>query len=505
MIYSSVMNKVILLIIDGWGYAPPSEGNAAESANTPTLDALRGTAPRSLLQSSGNAVGLPEGTMGGSEPGHLTIGAGRTVWQPLEEINQSIANKSFQQYPDILARMETGKSLHLVGMISDAGIHSHLFHLFELMDMAKKRGVSEIYIHAITDGRDVPERSAASFFAQIEQKIIEIELGVISSFCGRYFAMDRDTNWERTQEYYDLLTAKHGQEVIEWRHGLEEGYKKAETDYYLPGVRCEDFVSLKTGDNILLWNFRSDRMKQITAAFGDPDFSEFETKGVFHNITIFGPYSKKFPVVFPPITVQHNLGEWLSKQGKKQLRIAETEKYAHVTYFFNSQQEKPYEGEERILIPSPKCRSYAEKPEMSAHEITERVCEEIQFERFEVIVLNYANADLVGHSGDFDAAVQAMEVVDMCIKKVLDSAQGKNYDVLLTADHGNIEQMKYADGTPCPSHSVNPVECFLLPSKKNIFSFEETGALSDIAPTVLDLLEIQKPEEMTGKSLIVRN
>lgn len=498
-----IMNKALLIILDGFGHAPKGSGNAVTLAKTPFLDSIRGKYPMALIKTCGNAVGLPEGAVGASEPGHLTIGAGRVVWQPLEEIHQAIVHGKLNEKHEITMRMQRGKPLHLIGMISDGGVHSHIDHLFALLKLAKERGVLDVFIHTITDGRDVPERSAAKYLEQIETEIKRLGIGKIASLCGRFDAMDRDTNWDRTKKYYDLLIEKSGKEVQSWQEALEDGYKTVETDYYLPPYRFDNFIPITPESEILIWNFRSDRSKQITSALCDPTFSNFDRAEVFPNVSVFGPFSHIAPVAFPPNPVIHNLGSWLADHGKKQLRIAETEKYAHVTFFFNSQEEKPYSGEDRILVPSPKCESYAEKPEMSAYEVTEKVCTALATEKYDFVALNYANPDLVGHSGNLKAAIRAVEVMDECLSKTIPAALDHGYSVILTADHGNVDVMVNEDGSQNPSHSMNLVECFVIPTETRfIASLRTQGGLSDIAPTILSLMQMEKPKEMTGVSLI---
>ena len=441
--------KAILIIMDGLGEGKSGKGNAVTQANTPYLDQYKKEYPSVLLNTSGHAVGLPEGIMGASEPGHLIMGAGRIVWQPLEEINQAIKNSHFFENKvilDLLTKLrEKGKPLHLIGMVSDAGVHSHLEHLFSLLQMVKHEGIRKVYIHAITDGRDVPEKSAQEYLAKVDRYTKLIGVGKLVSIVGRYYAMDRDQNYDRTKIAYDLYLNSKGKAVKNFQSALENAYQSVDTDYYLAPYIFNEFKSVEENDGIIFFNFRSDRAKQITHAFVDDVFKSFKRPFVLKNFVAIGPYTKNAPVAYPPQEVVNNCGSWLSQKNIPQLRIAETEKYAHVTFFFNSQIEDPYSGEDRILIPSPKCRSYAEKPEMSAFKVTEKVIEQIKKNYYGIIILNFANPDLVGHSGNLKATIKAVEIVDECVGKVVETALKNDYKVILTADHGNAEQMFYPD------------------------------------------------------------
>lgn len=498
------VQKTILIIMDGLGEAAEGSGNAVKLAKTPHLDQYKKECSNVLLASSGNAVGLPEGVMGASEPGHLTMGAGRIVWQPLEEINQAIkSGKIFQN--QVLLNFFTktrskGKPLHLIGMVSDAGVHSHLNHLFALLQMAKHEGVREVYIHAITDGRDVPERSAQEFLAKIQSYTQMLGVGKLVSMVGRYYAMDRDQNYDRMKVAYDLYLQGVGQVAKDYTQALIEAYETIETDYYLTPYQLEGFKKIEPQDGVIFFNFRSDRSRQLTHALVDSNFESFTRPYVLENLVAIGPFTHVAPVAFPPQRVVNNFGEWLSKNKIPQLRIAETEKYAHVTFFFNSQQDEPYPLEERILVNSPKCPSYAEKPEMSAKEVTVKVCAEIEKQKFGAIVLNFANPDLVGHSGNLEAAMHAVETVDRCVGEVVKTALKNHYQVILTADHGNAEQMFYPDSDLiCPAHTINPVRCYLIGLEQK--KLKEGLGLSSIVPTMFKMMGIEKPSEMTGESL----
>ncbi len=508
--------KVYLMILDGFGEGKDYPGNAVKNARMPNLNALKTGYPMTLLQASGRAVGLPEGTQGGSEVGHFTIGAGRIVFQTLEEINESIRDKSFfskKPLHDAAEKVKkAGSSLHLLGMISDQGIHSQIDHLFALLEFAKNNNLGNVYIHAITDGRDVPERSAKKFIEQIQEKIEELGLNgtdknsaVIATIVGRYYAMDRDTNWDRTQKAYDLYTNGTGVKETDPLKAIDNAYARGiETDYYIDPIILDERGIIKDSDAVIFWNYRTDRTRQITEAFtGEKEIGFKPQKVVRPFFVCFGEYSETAPVVFPPPKVTNNLGNVLGANGVTELRIAETEKYAHVTFFFNSQIEEPNKEETRIMIDSPKVPSYADKPEMSAKEITDRVLKEIDSEKYRVIIQNFANPDLVGHSGDLKATIKACEVIDECIGKIVAKAKEKGYAIIITADHGNAEYKIYEENSePCPSHTTNPVICVLVSDKYKDAKLRQGCGLKDIAPTILKLLDIAKPTEMTGKSLI---
>jgi 2,3-bisphosphoglycerate-independent phosphoglycerate mutase len=512
------MKKVYLMIIDGFGEGKDYKGNAITRAKMPNLNKLREKYPLCILKCSGEAVGLPEGTVGGSEVGHFTIGAGRIVYQALEEINRSIRNSEFYKKPALLEACERVKknekaALHLLGMISDAGVHSHIDHLFALLKLARDQGIKETYIHAITDGRDVPERSAVKYIQMIEEKIAEFGMGPgsktrasIGTIIGRYYAMDRDKNWDRIKIAYDLYTLMDGKKEQDAAKAIENAYaRNIKTDYYIDAIVLNEHSKIMDKDSVIFWNFRTDRTRQITQCFtGETEIGFTPEKTVRPFFVCFGDYSEKAPVVFPTPVVKNNLGSIISGHKLYQLRIAETEKYAHATYFLNSQVETPFAREERVLINSPKTPSYAQKPEMSAREVTEKVLKEIEKEKYTLIVQNFANPDLVGHSGDFAATVKACEVVDECIGKIVPKALEHGYDLIITGDHGNAEYKIYEEnGEQCPSHTNNPV-IFLLVSKENIKKvLKKDRGLQDVAPTILQLLDIQKPPEMTGESLIL--
>lgn len=505
--------KVVLVILDGYGKGPSDETNAIYLANTPTLDQLEANAPHTLLKADSEAVGLPANTLGGSEVGHSTIGAGRVIYQTLEMINQEIKSGEFyQKQPFKTACKITNDNssvLHLIGMISDGGIHSHLDHLFALLEMAKQNGVNKVAIHAIADGRDVPEKSVYTYLEQIDQKIQEIGLGEVVDLIGRYYAMDRDNNWDRTEQAYKLYTLGEGQLIEKTRDQILAQYNETEnTDYYLQAKKFNSSSDslVKSEDSVIFFNFRTDRSKQLTDAFTLTEFNHFKTElNPLPYFVCFGEYSSVAPVVFSPVLLDNNLGDVIGQAGLKQLRIAETEKYPHVTFFLNSQKKELCPGEDRILIDSPKVPSYAEMPEMSAYQITDRLIPEIESQKYDFIAVNYANMDLVGHSGDMQATIKAVEVVDSCLAKVLETAKSNNYAVVITGDHGNADEMIYHNGAhkgeSCPAHSFNPTQCFVISENTSALRSGDKH-MHDIAPTILKLMNLPQPPEMTGQSLI---
>lgn len=512
------MKKVLLLILDGFGEGKNYPGNAVTLAKTPTLDALKKNYPWTTLKASGEAVGIPAGTQGGSEVGHFTMGAGRVIFQTLETINRSIKDGSFFKKEALLeacrrvreanaegkkAAAQTG--LHLIGMISDQGVHSHLPHLFALLELAAQEKATPVYIHAILDGRDVPERSATKYLKMVQEKIAALKIDAkIASIVGRYYAMDRDSNWNRTQQAYDLYTLGKGVKETDPIVAVEHAYARGcATDYYVDPIILDEHGVIKDQDSAINWNFRTDRERQLTWAFmGEAELGFTPTKIVRPFFVCFGPYSGKAPVVFPTPIVKNNLGKVIEDAGLRQFRIAETEKYAHVTYFFNSQIETPFAHEDRLMIDSPKCPSYAEKPEMSARGITDALLPRLAEEKYALVVLNFANCDLVGHSGDLRASIKAVEVVDECLGRIIHEAHQHGYTVIITGDHGNAEHKIYEDsGEPCPSHTTNPVPFILVDDALKGTTLKEGGELKDIAPTILALMVINKPTEMTGGSL----
>jgi len=508
--------RVILVVRDGWGYSEEKEGNAAYLADTPNDDRYMREYPWTTLKCTGNAVGVPEGTQGGSEPGHLTMGAGRVIWQPLEEINRAILDGSFYEKKEFKDTIEylrkTGGRLHLGGLLSDQGIHGTTEHLYALLELARRNELNDVFIHSFLDGRDVPERSAKGFIAELNEVIKAKGVGKITSIVGRYYAMDRDTNWDRTEVAYDLLTQGKGRYETDPFDALDRQYeeKPGLTDYYVTPVTLtengEPVATVRDGDAFIMWNFRSDRARQITYAMTQPDFKGFERRLPDLRYVCMSVYDKNLdlPVAFPQAQVTDNLGITLSRNGLRQLRIAETEKYAHVTFFFNSQIEEHFPGEERILVPSPKVPSYADMPEMSASAITDALIPEMEMEKYDFILVNYSNGDLVGHSADLQAGIKAAAVVDHCLGRVVDTGLRHGYTILVTGDHGNVEVMFYPDGSVNPSHGLNPVPFILISDKSDhrLVKLRKNEGLSSVSPTILELLGVEKPKVMSSSSLI---
>ena len=511
-----VARKVILIVRDGWGYSEETFGNAIRQAKVPNDTCYMKEYPWTLLKCTGNAVGLPEGTQGGSEPGHLTMGAGRIVWQPFEEINQAVYNGSFYGNHALLSAVENcrekSSALHLMGLLSDQGIHGSTFHLNSLLELAQRNALKNVYIHCFLDGRDVPERSAKGFIKETQRQIVEKGVGRIASMVGRYYAMDRDTNWDRTLKAYNLLTMGDGWKETDPLEAIDHAYMRGDpTDYYIQPIAIVEegkpVATIDAEDSIIFWNFRSDRARQITYALTQTSFDHFlrEKFQSVHFVCMSG-YDKhlNLPVAFPQNTVRNNLAQVLAGWGLRQLRIAETEKYAHVTFFFNSQIENPVDGEDRILVPSSKVTSYEEKPEMSTLEITDRLLTEIGKGFYNFILVNFANGDLVGHSANMQAGIKACEVVDDCVGRVVQAGLPKGYTVLITGDHGKIETMFYPNGEPNPSHGRNPVPLIVISRDPQLQKMKlgEGLGLSCISPTILALMEISKPHDMTADSLI---
>ncbi|MCH7548431.1 MAG: 2,3-bisphosphoglycerate-independent phosphoglycerate mutase [Candidatus Krumholzibacteriota bacterium] len=500
--------KVILIIMDGWGWREEEDGNAVLLADTPNVDHLWKEYPHTLINGSGPFVGLPEGQMGNSEVGHLNLGAGRIVRQDFVRIDRAIAQGSFFENDVLLEGMNVVReegTLHLIGLLSDGGVHSHEEHLYALLRMAAGRGVARVSVHAVLDGRDTPPHNGTKYIAALEGKMREIGVGAVATVVGRYYCMDRDRRWERTQRAYDLFTRGQGIRFPSAVAGVEENYANGVTDEFVePIVVADSFV--EDGDTAIFFNFRADRARQIIRAFNDDDFTSFERKVRPKARWIcMTRYDERFtlPVAFPPETRRNILAEVMSAQGKKSLRIAETEKYAHVTYFFNGGGEREYPGEDRIMIPSPRVATYDLKPQMSAKELTDRLIDEIESDVHDYIICNYANADMVGHTGVLEAAVVACETVDACVGRVIDSLDLDRWVAIVTADHGNADEMiDYVNGGPHTAHTTNPVPCILVdPTYKG--ALIEGGALQDIAPTICNYLGVARPEEMTGSDLRV--
>jgi 2,3-bisphosphoglycerate-independent phosphoglycerate mutase len=507
---------MVLVILDGWGLRAEEEGNAIARARTPHMDHFWATYPHTTLGTSGEDVGLPDGQMGNSEVGHLNIGAGRIVYQELTRITRAIRDGSFFTNKALVAAVEhvqaTGGALHLMGLLSDGGVHSHISHLFALLELARRHNLSKVYIHCFLDGRDVPPDNAGEYIQQLEEKCRELGTGIIATVMGRYYAMDRDRRWDRTRRAYEAMVLGKGLTASSAMEALEESYRRGETDEFVqPTVitRAGAPVALvESGDAVIFYNFRPDRARQITRAFVDEDFTGFERPANRPRVhfTCMTLYDKTInvPVAFEPHHPTNTLGEVISRLGLRQLRLAETEKYAHVTFFFNGGVETPYPGEDRLLIPSPKVATYDQKPEMSAPEVTEAFLEQLASGKYQVIIMNYANADMVGHTGDMDAAIKAIETVDRCVGKVVKAVQEKGGTVIITADHGNADEMLDPhSGHPHTAHTTNRAPFILIGEDAGRVKLRPGGILADIAPTMLDLMGVPRPPEMTGKSLII--
>ncbi|MGM0378592.1 MAG: 2,3-bisphosphoglycerate-independent phosphoglycerate mutase [Bacillota bacterium] len=504
-------NPVALLILDGWGINTDSNHNAINAANTPNFDKLSNKYATTTIKASGEDVGLPKGQMGNSEVGHLNIGAGRVVYQDLTRISKDIENDDFSEKKVLKEACQNVKkndtSLHIMGLLSDGGVHSHIKHVKGLVKMAKKNGVKRLYLHAFLDGRDTPPKSAAKYIKEIEAYMDKKEVGNIATISGRYYAMDRDNNWDRTKLAYDAIVHGEGLKADNALEALENSYDDGANDEFVkPTVILENdkpVGTLDEDDSVIFFNFRPDRARQLTRAISDKEFKEFEKEYFETDYVCMTTYDETFEnvdIAYETLEVKNTLGQYLSDKGKTQLRIAETEKYAHVTFFFNGGIEKPNEGEERILIKSPGVSTYDKKPEMSAYKVKDELLKQIDLEKHDFIVLNFANPDMVGHTGDFDATVKAIETVDECLGEVVDKLKSKNGEMIITADHGNAELMEDADGNPMTAHTSNIVPCIVVGNRD--YKLRDDGALCDLAPTLLEFLELDKPEEMTGKSLI---
>ncbi|HII07847.1 MAG TPA: 2,3-bisphosphoglycerate-independent phosphoglycerate mutase [Methanotrichaceae archaeon] len=505
------MKPVMLIIMDGFGESDETEGNAIASARTPNIDRLKSSYPFTTLGAAGPDVGLPPGQMGNSEVGHLNLGAGRIVYQDYTRINLAIENGSFMKNSVLTEAVDLakkrGSALHLMGLLSDGGVHSHNTHLYALLKLAKARGMERVYIHAILDGRDVPPRSALVYFQELEDEIRSIGVGKVATVAGRYYSMDRDRRWDRIEMSYRAMTSGEGFRADSPEEAVKAGYDRDENDEFLKPTVVDPDGMVKDGDSLVFFNFRPDRARQITKAFANPDFCEFDRDKINVHFVCMTQYEESITaqVAFPAEYLKDTLGEVVSKAGLRQLRIAETEKYAHVTFFFNGGREEPNLGEERVLIPSPKVATYDLQPEMSAFKVTDAVVEKIGEDVYDLIVLNYANSDMVGHTGIFEAAVKAVEVVDECVGRVVSDVLSKKGAVLLTADHGNAEQMEdYNTGQHHTAHTTNPVPFVLIMDNEKA-KLRDDGILADVAPTILALLDLAVPAAMTGTSLIAKD
>lgn len=507
---------VALIIMDGLGKRENKNCNAVAIQGMPNLKKLMQTYPNTLIGASGLDVGLPDGQMGNSEVGHLNIGAGRIVYQDITKIDKSISDGDFFCNPALMGAIENVKKnnskLHLIGLLSDGGVHSHINHLFALLDMAAKNNISKIYIHALMDGRDVSPTSGADFVAQTQNKLSQLGAGKVASVCGRYYFMDRDNRWERVEKGYNSITAGKGKTVTDAVKTIQESYAQGVTDEFIePFAVIDDKGNydggVDAGDSIIYFNFRSDRAREGTRALIYEDFDKFErakgyTQSFFVQMTEYDATFSGIHTAYAPKELKNTLGEYLADQGYTQLRIAETEKYAHVTFFFNGGVEKPNKGENRILINSPKVATYDLKPEMSAYEVLEAAKKQINSKAIDVMILNFANCDMVGHSGVLDATVKAIETVDNCVNEVVNEILKIGGVAIITADHGNAEQLCYDDGSPCTAHTTNPVPCVLVDDTRKNITLRSGGKLCDLAPTLLKLLDEEIPSEMEGKSLI---
>ena len=499
---------VVLCIMDGFGITPNTDGNAIETAKTPNLSKLFSENPFTTIGASGLDVGLPDGQMGNSEVGHTNIGAGRVVYQMLVKISKSIEDGDFYEIEALKSAIENCKkhdsALHLFGLLSDGGVHSHIEHLVGLIKMAKKYGLEKVYVHGFMDGRDVSTTSGIGFVDELESEMAKIGVGKIATLSGRFYAMDRDFAWDRVSKAYAAMVLGEGEEAVNAHDAMQKSYDNGVTDeFVVPTVICKD-GTIKPNDSVVSFNFRPDRARQITRTFVDESFDGFERKNGFFplNFVCMTQYDETMPnvtVAFPPEELKMTLGEYLASENKTQLRIAETQKYAHVTFFFNGGEEKTFDGEDRILIQSPDVPTFDLMPEMSAYPVCDAVCEQIKSGKYDAVILNFANCDMVGHTGVFDAAVKAVEAVDECVGKVVDATLSLDGAVLITADHGNADCMIGDDGNPFTPHTTNPVPFCVVGYPCELKS---GGRLADIAPTMLKVLGLAQPKEMTGESLI---
>ena len=506
----------VLMILDGYGLNDRVEGNAIKQANTPVMDKLMAEYPYVKGLASGMAVGLPEGQMGNSEVGHLNMGAGRIVYQELTRITKEIQDGDFFKNEELLHAVknakENGSALHLFGLLSDGGVHSHITHLFGLLELAKKEGLEKVYVHCFLDGRDTPPQSGKGYVQELTDKLAELGVGKIATVMGRYYAMDRDNRWDRVERAYNAITKGLGVSAESGVAAVQNSYNNGKNDEFVePAVVMENgkpVATVQDGDSVIFFNFRPDRAREITRAFCCDDFDGFaREKRIQTTYVCFTDYDETIPnkeVAFHKVAITNTFGEFLAAHGLKQARIAETEKYAHVTFFFNGGVEEPNEGEDRILVKSPKVATYDLKPEMSAPEVCEKLVGAIKSQKYDVIIINFANPDMVGHTGVQKAAIQAIEVVDGCVGKAVDAIKEVNGQLFICADHGNAEQLiDYETGAPFTAHTTNPVP-FILVNADPSYTLREGGCLADIAPTLIELMGMEQPKEMTGKSLLIK-
>ena len=496
-----------LIIMDGFGLEGPSAGNAVVNAPTPNLDRIFRDFPGCRLSASGLDVGLPEGQMGNSEVGHTNMGAGRVVFQDLPHISRDIESGEFFKNPAYLEAMsncrEWGSALHLMGLLSDGGVHSHITHLFALLKMAKEQGLEKVYVHCFLDGRDVPPSSGKSYVEQLQAEIQKLGVGQIATVMGRYYAMDRDKRWDRVQKAYDAIACGEGTFEADAAEAVQKSYDTGVTDEFVVPVVCVKNAQVRDNDSIIFFNFRPDRAREISRCFVDEDFTDIQRRTGFLSVDFVctTEYDATLPnvtVAYPHQKLVNTFGEYISKLGLTQLRIAETEKYAHVTFFFNGGVEEVFPGEDRCLIPSPKVATYDLQPEMSAYQVTEEAVKRIESGAYDVVILNFANCDMVGHTGVYDAACKAVSTVDECVNRVVEATSKMGGVSLITADHGNAERMSDANGEPFTAHTTNLVPFYIVGASVQL----RDGRLADIAPTMLDLMGLEKPSEMDGKTLI---
>ncbi|WP_417777542.1 2,3-bisphosphoglycerate-independent phosphoglycerate mutase [Stutzerimonas xanthomarina] len=501
---------LVLIILDGFGHSDSAEFNAIHAANKPVYDHLLASQPHGLISGSGMDVGLPDGQMGNSEVGHMNLGAGRVVYQDFTRVTKSIRDGDFFENPTICTAVDkaasAGKAVHILGLLSDGGVHSHQDHLVAMAESAAKRGAEKIYLHAFLDGRDTPPKSAQHSIELMQATFTRLGKGRVASLIGRYFAMDRDNRWDRVEQAYSLIVDGKAEHHADYAvDGLIAAYERGESDEFVKATSIGEPVRVEDGDAVVFMNFRADRARELTRCFVEPGFSEFQRARVpaLADFVMLTQYAASIPApsAFAPEGLTNVLGEYLANNGKTQLRIAETEKYAHVTFFFSGGREEPFAGEERILIPSPQVATYDMQPEMSAPEVTDRIVDAIENQRYDVIIVNYANGDMVGHTGVFEAAVKAVECLDTCVGRIVEALEKVGGEALITADHGNVEQMEDAmTGQAHTAHTCEPVP-FIYVGKRNL-TIREGGVLADVAPTMLALLGMPVPAEMTGRSIV---
>lgn len=502
----------VLMILDGYGLSDQTEGNAIAQAKTPAMDSILAKYPHTKGNASGMAVGLPDGQMGNSEVGHTNMGAGRIVYQMLVKITKDIEDGKFFNNEALLKAVENCKkndsSLHLMGLLSPGGVHSHMEHLYGLLELAKRNGIEKVYIHAYLDGRDVPPSSAAEYMEEAVAKMKEIGVGSVATIAGRFYAMDRDNIWEREEKAYAALVYGEGVEETDPVQAIRNSYANDVTDEFMLPTVVDKNGMIKENDSVIFFNFRPDRARQLTRIFVDPDFNGFERRNGYFPVTFvcMAQYDAEMPnvlVAYPPEELTMTFGEYLSKKGKTQLRLAETQKYAHVTFFFNGGEEKQFEGEDRILVDSPKIATFDMKPEMSAYEVSDNLVDAIKSDKYDVIIVNFANPDMVGHTGIMEAAIKAIEAVDECVGRAVEALLEVDGQMFICADHGNAEKLIDEDGSPFTAHTTNEVPFIIVNYDEN-YGLREGGCLADIVPTLIEMMGMEQPAEMTGESLLVK-